>query len=153
MSISLEHSPAHIIQQLLIDLGEATATASSGDWPVFIANEPDSPDSLLSVIDTVGAIDGRNMVSGDIYEHYGVQITIRDATYKLGHKKAREIAKALTEEVQNTVVSIEGVTGTGTDYYLVHNVTHRGILSLGKGPNSDRSFFTLNLLVSLRQTA
>jgi hypothetical protein len=53
MSGSLDHFPADIIRQLLIDLGvglDVTAT----DWPAFSQKEPDSPDNVITVFDTMG---------------------------------------------------------------------------------------------------
>jgi hypothetical protein len=153
MITTLEHSPAHILQQLLIDLGKGTDPTGSSDWPIFYANEPDNPDSLIVVLDTVGRKDGRSMIGGEVFEHHGTNILVRSAKHPLGYAKIDSIAKALDEDVLNSVVTLTAVTGTSTAQYIINSISRDSTRSLGKGPTpSNRNFFDLNALISLRQT-
>lgn len=153
MSGNLFHSPADIIRTLLIDLGMATAPSAGGDWPAYVAQEPDTPDSVITVYDTAGTTGGRLQTSGETVEQHGFQVRVRDANHFEGYEKARAIAVALDESVANAVVSVGDDVGTGSDTYIVYAVTRKGgIISLGKeSPASKRSIFTINAVVALRQ--
>lgn len=148
MAGALTHSPADVIRYLLIDEGLGTLPSVSGSWPVYAANEPDTPDNCITVYHTSNTIHGREMTAGETQEHEGVQIRIRSAGHNTGYVKADTIKRAL-----DTSVSWNTVTISGTDY-LVHAV-HRttGVLSLGKDlTNSRRDLFTINAVASLRQS-
>jgi len=148
MSGALKHSPSDVIQQLLIDLGQGTAVADSGAWPVYASQTPDTPDSCITVVDTAGQKQGRMMVDGEVQEFPGVQVMVRCANPVTGWTKARAITVALDEGVTNTGVTIDG------SVYVVYNVSRSsGPLSLGKdAPNSKRNLFSINATVTLRQT-
>ena len=148
MSGPLTHSPADVIQQLLIDLELGTAVADEGAWPVYASRLPDTPDPAIAAIDTVGKKQGRTMIDGEVQENPGVQILIRAASSTTGWTKARAIAVALDEEVNLDYVTIDG------SVYLVYNVSRTsGPMALGKDvPNSKRNLFSVNATVTLRQT-
>lgn len=156
MSGSLTHSPADVIRNLIIDLGDGTAHGSGstpvGDWPVYVGQEPNSPDSLITCYDTAGETQGKTQIDGQVQERYGVQIRVRDANFHDGQKKAREIAVAL-DPVTLTSVEVGEDAGTGGDTYLVMNVTRRsGPLSLGKNVTTSKlNLFTINVVVALQQ--
>ncbi|KKN23035.1 hypothetical protein LCGC14_0909060 [marine sediment metagenome] len=153
MSGSLAHSPADILRNLIIDLGDGSTPSDDSAWPVYVGQEPNSPDSLITCYDTAGEIQGKTHIDGEVQERYGVQIRVRDASFPNGQKKAREIAVALDVVALNAVV-VSDVVGTGDDTYLVYAVTRRsGPLSLGKAtPTSKMNLFTINVVVALRQT-
>ena len=146
MSGSLAHSPAMILRQALVDLALGTAPADAGNWPVYVSQEPDSPDSVITVYDTAGVKDGRDQVSGRVYEHYGAQVRVRDANHAEGYAKAQTVAVALDESLRLRVVTVSG------SRYVVYGVTRTGtVLSLGKDvATSKRNLFTFNVLVALR---
>lgn len=148
MSGALTHSPADVIQQLLIDLEQGTAVADAGAWPVYASRMPDTPDSCICVRDTGGTKQGRMMVDGEVQEFPGVQVMVRCASPVAGWTKARAVAVAIDEEVDLPSVTI------GSSVYLVYNVSRSsGPLALGKdAPNSKRNLFSINALVTLRQT-
>lgn len=105
----LQHSPARITRQVLIDLGLGSA---SGDWPVFVANEPDSPDAAITVHDSgnEGRSDGRSMIDGTLWSHPAVVVTVRAASDGAGWPKAEAIRQALSGVLDREV------TVSGTDY-------------------------------------
>ena len=155
MSGTLTHSPADVVRNLLIDLGLGTAPADGGAWPVYVAQEPNSPDSVITVYDTSGILDGRFMVSGEVQENHGFQVRVRCANTWRGYEKAQEIAVALDESTSLKTVSVGDDAGTGDQTYTVYAVSRKGgVISLGKDtPRTKLNLFTINAVVSLRQIA
>lgn len=148
MTGSLTHSPADVVRQLLIDLGHGTIPSGGGSWPVFVSQEPNSPDSVITVYDTTERQDGRTMVDGERQEHEGIQVRIRDPDHAGGYTKAHAIAIALDTFASPTSVTI------GSSVYQLWAATRvSGPIALGKEtPNSKRNLFTINATVTLRQT-
>ena len=155
MTAALSHGVADIVRYLLIDnLSLGTLPSDAEDWPVYIAEEPDTPDSVITVYDTEGHKYGHHLVDGEIVEHPGVMIRVRAPNYNEGIAKARAIAVALDEDVELTTVTADDAEGTGSETYLVYAATLRsGPLSLGKEPKTQRNLFTVNATVALRQTS
>ena len=153
MTGSLSHSQADIVAQLLIDLGFGTDPTLDGIWPIYVTEEPNSPDNVITVYDTVGTSDGRTQFDGEMQEHHGILIRVRSTTYPIGRTKARAIAVGLDETVLRDTVGVASVLGTGTAQYFVDSVSRKGdVISLGKeSPNSKRTIFTINATVTLRE--
>lgn len=141
---ALNHSPADVVQALLIALGLGTTPptppAAAGSWPVYVDGEPNSPDDVIVVTDTLGAQFGRQM-HGTRDEHHGVQVLVRSTTHAVGYTKARAIAVALDTEARKESVTV------GNSRYCVPEVTRTSdVLRLGKGPPTDRrSRFSINV--------
>ncbi len=152
MSGSLTHSPADVVRNLIMDLGDGTAPSAGEDWPVYVGQEPDRPDSVITCYDTAGEMQGKTMIDGEVQERYGVQIKVRDADFHDGQKKAREIAVAL-DPVTLRSVEVGTDAGTGGDTYLVMEMTRRsGPLSLGKDVTTSKmNLFTINFVVAMQQ--
>jgi hypothetical protein len=148
MSLTLTHSQANIIRWLLINLGLGTDPASAGSWPIYAYSEPDTPDAVITVYNTVGFVDGRAMPTGEVYEHFGFQVRVRATSSKLGITKINEIARQMAESVHNLTVTID------TETYTVCAITRKsGVIELGKEyPTSERNVFTLNAIVALYRT-
>jgi hypothetical protein len=132
----------------LIQLGEGTDPAAGSSWPVFCSSEPASPDNALTVYDTQGTDDGRSMIDGDLFGHYGVQLKVRSRDHATGWAKADAVQKAMAALYQLTV-------SIGSARYLVHCFARIGdVLALGQeSPTSTRRMFTVNAIVSIRQLA
>lgn len=152
----LQHSPARIIGQLLVDNGYGTDPENTvgGEWPVYIGGDPDRPDNTIKIIDTQGRDNGY-LQTGELEEWHGLQITIRCTDYELGRYKAHQIATFL-DAVLNEAVNVDDAapTGTGTDvasYKVTSVVRTSGPISLGTDtPGGRRQLFTTNILASLR---
>ena len=149
MSGNLDHSPADIIRDLLIDLSLGTLPTNNTAWPVFRSNQPDSPDNSICVFDTENELQGRRQTDGVTIEFYGILIRVRGVDYSTGFNKAKDIAHQLDTEVLRDDVTI------GSDTYRVQAVTRRGgVLSLGSELGvSRRRLFTINAVASIYQTA
>jgi len=145
---SLDHSPADVLRRVLIALGVGTDPALGGSWPIFAAGEPDKPDSAITVYDTTGTQQGRTHTDGEVQEHHGVQVRIRAASHSAGYAKARDVATALDRDLYQEIATL------GAARYMIHAATRTSdVLTLGReSPTSKRTLFTLNAVLSVRQT-
>ena len=150
MSGTLTHTAADVIRQVLEDLAVSVApgSASSTDWASFYSMAPDFQDRIISSFDTAGITQGRTHVDGQTQEFHGVQVMIRAADYETGYNKAQAVAVSLDTEIQLTNVTISSTV------YIVYSFNRVGtVISLGReAPNTRRSIFTINGLVSLIET-
>ncbi len=142
----LLHSPANVLAQLLVDMGQGTAPEESDAWPVYTAKEPNLPDNCITCYDTSPREDGRVHTDGERQEHQGVQVRVRARTHPAGYAKIRALATALDQYVYQALVSLDGAE------YLLWSVSRTGgILSLGvDSPNTRRVLFTLNAVLTVR---
>ena len=154
MSGALIHSPADIIRNLLIDLSQGTAPADSDAWPIYVAQEPDSPDSVITIYNTLGTRQGRFMF-GEVQEKPGFQVRVRDPEHYSGFEKVQAITIALDNMASNTVVEVGDDAGTGNQSYTVYAITGRlGVIALGRDtPRTKMHLFTINAVVTVRQIA
>jgi hypothetical protein len=152
----LTHTPAHVVRQLMVDLAlGVTPPGIVGQWPIFVRKEPDTPDDVITVYNTVGTDSGRTHFDGEVQEHHGIQVRIRGADEATAEAKTRAIHIALAQ-----VFRVEVVVGSST--YLVQSIAQgsaigltgpAGVNPLGYQPQvSKRSLFTINALVSVRQS-
>jgi len=140
MSLALQHSPADILQQVLIDEGFGTSPSAGATWPIFATNEPSSPDDAITVFDTAGTDSGRSMIDGELFGRDGFQVRVRSREHKAGYQKASDIQQHLAEGLYQETKTIESKT------YLIHAcVRLGGVLPIGKDvPTAKRSVFTIN---------
>lgn len=151
---ALTHTPANVIQQLLVDLSLASQPAINGvvqddDWPCYFNYLPDSISRAIVCYDTDGRIHGREMVEGVVQEHFGIQVRVQAelAGHTAAQSKMRSICTNFAEEVLRNTVTIDGTS------YLVQAITRTsGPISLGISPTNRHRLFTANFLVSLRMT-
>lgn len=160
MPIAFLHSPAQIIQQVLIDLAEGTdpvpwedqeaaiALGAAAAWPVFSVGEPALPDNVITIYDTSPQFDGSAMHNGETWFHYGFQVRIRSALHQSGFVKMNDINKALDEDVYNLVVTLT----EPSQQYLIQSISGTMPLVVGKEtPASKRDLFTINALATIRR--
>lgn len=139
----MTHSPADVVRHVLIGLGLGTA---SGAWPVFVDSEPNAPDNCVTVYDTQGLDQGRDMNSGEMLGPVGFQVRIRAADHQTGWAKADAIAEMMAKSVYQRQVAISGRV------YVVHAISRVGnVIRLGKEQNGNRSLFTVNAVTNVRQ--
>jgi hypothetical protein len=145
MSGSLDHFPADIIRQLLIDLGVGSEITAA-DWPAFSQKEPDSPDNAITVFDTMGRDLGRTNPDMVRSERYGIQVRVRGGDIDAAGVRARSVAMALDSVVRRPVV-------IDATLYLVLGFVRSGpVLRLGiDAPSSGRWIFVVNGLASLQK--
>ena len=161
----LYNSPCDVLRALLVGMGKNAITLPSGAvipaglvtdptlvpiqaWPCWADGEYDTPDSAVFVKDTQGRMDGRSMIDGEYYEHFGVQVSVRSVTPRAGFKKARQIAVALDQAVVNASVSIvDPDTGTTHNYTIPCVSRTSGPMNIGKEtPSTKRNHCTINFV-------
>ena len=153
----MNDSPSDIVRQLLLTLGlGAIAAYANGaytgqPWPIFAANEPASPDNVITVYDTTGQSDGRTMPDGEECTHYGIQLRVRAVDEPTGWPVANNLRNALARLVPSPPTGTNYVT-LGPNNYTVWAFAGIGnVIPLGKEtPSSARFLFTVNALVAIR---
>ena len=158
MSGELPHSPQRIIQQLLVDLGGlVTDPSADGTWPCYVGSMPDVPDECVSIRDTEGRVEGREMVEGYVFEKHGIQTRIRSRGPVDGYPKAAALFNRMSQNaagtapLTNTTVVVVDEVGTASTSYNVISIKHTGpVVRLGPGDNSHRHIWVFNSLVSVR---
>lgn len=144
---------AAVLQNLTgktLTMSRVQFVVNPGSWPIFIDQEPDVPDNVITIYGTLGKDDGRTQIDGELQEHHGIQIRVRSLT-KLGFKVATSLAVACDQLVDMGVqVSTPEL---GTNNYIVQSInrTGNGVLSLGKEmPPTRRNLYTINALINVR---
>ena len=117
------------------------------NWPVFISRLPKSPIAALCVYDSIVALDGRIQQSGEVIEHPGIQIRVRDDKYPDGYAKAKEAREAL-DGFKKTIVTHDSIS------YTIHTVKRTtGILPLGENPETSAMEFTINAIITISDSS
>lgn len=136
-----------IIHALLINRGVLSDPEGDLDWKGFYGYMPDGPqvgNNIGTVVDSSGTKQGRLMVSGEVMERHGFQITLRAQDYQEGISKGRKI-----EEVLDTFYN-ELIDVNGDIIVKVHSVTRTSsILFLGFEEKSQRALFSINGLATI----
>lgn len=145
MSGLLNHSPADVVGQLLVDSGLVEAHTGT-EWPTFINTNPVPNVQCLTTLDTAGFSRGKTHVDSESRLQYGVQLLARSPSPTLPFRKLNELLGFL-DQVTNEIVALEGST------YNVFAVTATSpILRIGREqPEDVLTVCSLNLIVSLRQ--
>lgn len=140
------HSPAEVIRWLLVALGLGTDPNLALAWPIYATNEPNEPDDCITLYDTTGTQDGRSMVDGELFQHFGFQVRVRSTDHRTGWVKAEAIRQALAKSIYQNLVSRDG------SRYLVWCAAKISmVLVIGKDtPRSKRSLFTVNAVAPIR---
>lgn len=152
MSNLLLHSPARVIQRILISDGQGTEpnlwlNGSTGSaWPCYSSKEPDRPDEVLTVYDSTGTEDGRSMLDGELFTHYGIQIRVRGATQQIARQKIESVRLYMSETLYNKMINVDG-----TEYLVQCFSAIKQVLDLKEIPNSKRRLFTINATIPIRR--
>lgn len=148
MANVLANSPAEVVGQMLQNLGAGSDPELDPQlsWPVYVAEEFDTPDDSLTVFDTAGRVLGRNMIDGSLVDAYGLQLRVRSKDHPTGWTKADAVRKALAENSRLVRVTVD------SNVYLVWCADGIGpIIALGNALKSKRKLFTVNFTASIKQ--
>ena len=132
-------SPADLLKDILVADGEGVFAATSG-WGIYIGDEPDQPDTSITLYDTGGQAPNPKFA----LDYPTVQIRIRGSkgAYQAAYDKARTVRASL----------LGHDSGTIGDTWLV-SVTMKGdIMHLGKDQDR-RPLVTLNFQLITEPTA
>ena len=158
MSGLLNHSPAEIVQQALIDAGHGTDpdTSPGEQWNVFNGSEADLPDHGIVVKDTTGREDGASQITGQVERREGMQLLIRSGKNGVGRRKANVIQNWMERTLYAANVTIaakvtpDETIAAGT--YRLHCFADVGTpLPLGKAAASSRFVHSMNVTAVLWQ--
>lgn len=104
------------------------------------------PDEVLTVYDTAWQDDGRAMVDGEEFRHYGFQVRVRSGDHPTGWVKAFAVRYYLAEGLYDWEITIDGAL------YRVWCANGNDIIVLGKDtPTSKRSLFTINAVAPIER--
>lgn len=145
MTATLNHSPADIIRELLIDLSMGTDPVPINTWPVYEGTLPDTPDNAICVYNTEGRQFGKSQIDGEVFEHYGIQVLVRSMVETTGFVKAQAVKDAFNKSVKRTSVTI------GSSIYLVHGVHTQGNVRRA-GREGNRYMHAVSAITSITMT-
>jgi len=141
----MNHTPAQVVRQLLINLGLGTAT---GTWPIHHSVLPPQPDDCIAVIDTEPFLFGRSHVTGQTLMIRGIQVMVRSANVVEGYRKCKDINVAFDEDVYRDEVTIED------SIYLVQAISRlTAEIPIGWDETSKRRLYSTNVRVSVKMTS
>lgn len=148
MSGLLTHSPAEILGQALLDLGELVDQAdwSLGQWALAVDVEPDTPDDAVIFKDTQGIERWASQLTGERERQHGVQLLIRSRTSNAGRAKANVLQNLMEKEIFGMNVTV------GSSTYRLHCLATVGdVLPLGFEEGSNRFLHSLNVTAVMWQ--
>lgn len=138
-------SPAEVLAALLVQLGLATRSATSGNWPVTTSSMPDDlPDNRISIYNTGGDPDAKNHRNGETLMRPECQIRVRSKPASDGYIKAVQI--------MNTLSPLSGwnVTINTTQVVTIVAITIKSAPThMGQEEKNQRQHHTLNVSLSI----
>lgn len=102
---------------------------------------PDDMDRAIAVANTSPVLDGSLARTGEVIEHYGIQVKIREKAegHDAGHVKGLAIQKALTETLKRATVVVDGKT-----FILQKFTLTAGLTFVGMEENNRRPWWVIN---------
>lgn len=114
-------------------------------WRFFYSHLPEAPVRAAAVWDITGQMDGRDLVSGETFEHPGIHVQIRcEDNYGLGWGKIQEL-KSKVDAIRNCRVRDGSLVG------VLECVTRRtSCLSLGYDDTKKNRTFGFSGVLSIK---
>lgn len=153
----LYHTPAEIIAQMMDDLSLANLeTTGTGlpltGWTVFPLHLPESPEEAIQVKDTSGRLHRRSQPTGEIGEHYGIQVLVRSSKDPASsYKKLKQILESFDTEVRRELVTLYDEDNEVSRTYRVNAIT-RITPAFPSGNDGRRFYFAGNMIASIELT-
>lgn len=146
MSLPLLNSPADIVTNYLLAL--STNAGFPSGWTIATAIETSTPDNLVTITDVSGKYDGRDMTSGEVNRHWGVEIRVRSIHFSMGYNMAQYLRAILSTATKDVAVVCQNTTAV----YNISALSRLQIQMLGRDrPRSERFLQTLTGLISLER--
>lgn len=106
--IPISAPPSRFIRKWLMDQSIiGNENAASASWPSTIAQVPTSPDNFVTLTDTFGILDGRNLSNGQAYNHPGIQVRVRSQSFDSAYMKGLEIQTSLSQNIGGQLISLD----------------------------------------------
>ena len=132
----LSDTPSLILLTYLIEQGLFTLPSSGSTWPLYHSHLPDGrnvKDNAAGIFDTAPVLDGRHM-EGEVIQHYGINIQIRNKDYETGWLKGKAILDDF-DDVAKTTVTV------GDNTYTVWSISARsGVVYEGVEQGTKRRY-------------
>lgn len=146
----LNHTPAQVVRQAIIDLVLGTEPSDGLAWPVHDSALGDEPDDALCVFDTEGRQHGRYQTSGTTPEHYGFSLMSRSLNIVDGYVKLKRIMEAFDTQINRTEVTLAADASAGIyeTLYRINSISRTGAVRRA-GRDGRRWLHAINFLVSL----
>ena len=116
-------------------------------WRVFRSHLPTAPDEAIGVWDITGEIDGRDLASGETFDHPGFHIQVRGPEdFDSGFNKIRDVARII-DRIQRFEVAKDGVFG------IISAATRRtSVIPIGFDDTARRRQFTFSGVLAARES-
>lgn len=140
----MERSPAYLLWAYLI-ADDYLDRPFEGTWPCFLGFSPSLLEKSNSccIVDTTPIKDGRIQRTGEVCNHYGVQLLVRSVEYELGWSKS--------DSLQRVIASIHNQNVTaGVASYRIVNATKASVGYLGRDERR-LCLFTMNFVLTLEK--
>lgn len=151
MSGALNHTPADVIRELLVDLSLGSEPSDALAWPAYCEHMPDkgahaaNPDNVIVVYTTAGTQGGAIQIDGETPEKRGIQVTVRSNDTGDAYVKAAAILRQFDVGVNRATVIV------GTHTYMVHSIQWTSP-PIRLPPDGRRFLFSCNALAAITQT-
>ncbi len=151
----MAHSPADILRYYVISQNLATLPDTSGLWPGYANFLPDEGYNAILFTDTTARNDGRDIRSGQVINHPGVQMLFRGKTQPLAYNKGKEVQDLIDTiyrqivTIDSTDYKIDSVTRNGTLIPLSMEEHYKALERQNKEVKQGRFIFVLNTNLTL----
>ena len=125
----LSDTPSLILRTYLIEQGLFTLPSSDSTWPLYHSHLPDGKnvaDNAAGIFDRAPILDGRLMTGGEVIQHYGIHIKIRNKDYETGWLKGKAILDNF-DDVAKTTVTVGSNTYTVWAISAKSGVVYEGV--------------------------
>jgi len=144
VSTILTHTLADVLRTHLIAEGVVEEVAGT-NWPCYLNHLPDTDNNTVTLYDTEGRSDGRDMQPGaQTASHPGVQLAIRGAGFRQTWAKVKAITEAL-DLVRKTAITHKTIN------YILEVITRPGDPINGGLDQERKQRFTINVLGSFKE--
>jgi hypothetical protein len=142
----LFHTPANIMQSHLVGAGVVSDPMTADTWPMFLDHLPDGYglDDACAVCDTTPIHEGRIQRTGEVCQHFGIQLSVRANDYETAWAKDQQI-RLLVDAIHNADVTLDS-----SEVYRIVNAMKSSAVFLGVDPLR-RNRFVSNYVLAIRQ--
>jgi hypothetical protein len=137
----LQDSPAEILRAYLVAAGVVVLTSPDVDWYAYVSNLPNQPDNAIVLYDTEPIRDGK-FNTGEIVQHFGVEVLVRSRDRSIGWAKINAIAGHI-DAVTRSLIVCNGNNYTVQAVTRTSGPTELGEESVG---TKRRRMFSLNVI-------
>ena len=150
------YTPPKVIQYLLVAGGQAVlGVPTTGQWRVYAHSKDPNGPQIITVIQTGGIIEGKDLRNGRVSEHFGIQLQFwATGNAELASAKANQVAEYMTRTVRRTTVTVNSVllTPPVSKDYRVHSISQIGsVIPLGQEENEKRFGCSVNFTATIEE--